>query len=132
MEITHDPSTWPSGNKTWTLAHAIAQTEGANLEGKVPDALNNPGDISDYGKEYVSEYHSGSYVTHFPDKASGWAALYEKLENCRLRRSHVYTPDMTFVEFGQLWSGNALAWSKDVTSILGVELNSTLKSYWES
>ena len=130
MEITHDPSTWPSGNKTWTLAHAIALTEGANIAGDVPDMMNNPGDISDYGREYGSEYHDGSYVTHFPDKVTGWTALYEKLDNCRKGRSHVYLPTMTFLEFAQKWAGRSAAWCKDVTTILGVDPSMTLGSYW--
>ena len=52
MTITNDPATWPTGDRSWDLARAIAQTEGASIAGSVPDRLNNPGDISDYIREY--------------------------------------------------------------------------------
>ena len=132
MTITNDPATWPTGDRSWDMARAIAQTEGASIAGSVPDRLNNPGDISDYAKEYSADLHDGSFVTKFPDKQTGWNALHEKLENIRLGLSHVYRPDWTFTRLSQTYAGNSAAWCADVTRILGVSPESTLKDFWES
>jgi hypothetical protein len=130
MLITYDPETWPRGDKTWDLARAIAQTEGANVQGSVPDYFNNPGDISDFLKEYGGGYHDGSWVTEFLTKFIGWTALYEKLNNCRRGVSHVYLPTMTFEQFAKKWAGNSTMWCKDVTTILKVSPSMTLQEYW--
>src|SRR5258708_26462293 len=81
MSITFDESTWPSGDRVWNVCRAIARAEGANIEGSNPDRLNNPGDISDGGLTYGFEWHSGSSVTKFPDKQTGWQWLYSKISN---------------------------------------------------
>lgn len=130
--ITHDPATWPQGDRTWDLARAIAQTEGANVEGDVPDEFNNPGDLSDYAKEYGGEYHDGSFITRFPDKETGWNALREKLENIRMGLSHVYQVGWTFERFAQTWAGNSAVWCADVTKILGVPQSMKLIDFWRS
>lgn len=121
MEITHDPSTWPTGDKVWAVCRAIAIAEGANVAGSNPDRLNNPGDISDGADEFNAEFHSGSNVTHFPDKATGWAWLYKKIQHAANGLSHVFKPSMTWEEFAQKYAGDWKNWVKNVTRELGVD-----------
>ncbi len=128
-EITSDPSTWPTGSKIWDIARAIAIAEGANVEGSNPDRLNNPGDISDGAGTFGSQAHSGSNVTTFPDKATGWSWLYNKLENIALGKSHVFSPSMTWTGFAQKYAGNWQNWVANVTRELGVDPNSTFGDY---
>jgi hypothetical protein len=129
MSITSDMNTWPGGDRIWNICRAIAFAEGAHRAGSVPDRLNNPGDISDGGVTFGAEAHSGSNVTHFPDKETGWSWLYEKVSNAVYGRSHVYLPSMTWVQIAQLWAGDWQNWVNNVTSFLGVDPNSTLQQY---
>jgi hypothetical protein len=128
-EITSDQSTWPSGSRIWDIARAIAIAEGANVAGSNPDRLNNPGDISDGASTYGSEAHSGSNVTTFPDKETGWSWLYNKLENIALGKSHVFSPSMTWTQFAQKYAGSWQNWVNNVTRELGVDPNSTFGDY---
>lgn len=132
MSITNDRDTWPTGDKIWNIAQAIAIAEGADIAGSNPDRLNNPGDISDGAKTFGSEFHSGSNVTHFPDKATGWNWLYDKLKNISTNSSSVYSPDMTWTQIAQKWAGNWQAWQENVTHDLGVGTNSTFADYINS
>jgi hypothetical protein len=129
MSIQTDPSTWPGGDNIWNICRAIAFAEGANIPGSVPDRLNNPGDISDGANVFGAEHHSGSNVTFFPDKETGWSWLYEKISNAVYGRSHVYLPSMTWTQFAQKYAGNWEAWVNNVTTYLGVDPNSTLSQY---
>src|SRR5260370_32854808 len=90
MSITVDESTWPSGDRVWNVCRAIARAEGANVQGSNPDRLNNPGDISDGGLKYGFEFHSGSSITKFPDKQTGWVWLYQKISNIVSRKPAEY------------------------------------------
>lgn len=128
-EITSDQSTWPQGDKIWDIARAIAIAEGADQPGSNPDRLNNPGDISDGASTYGSEAHSGSNVTTFPDKETGWSWLYRKLENVANGKSHVFSTSMTWTEFAQKYAGNWQNWVKNVTRELGVDPSSTFGDY---
>ena len=128
-EITSDPSTWPTGSKIWDIARAIAIAEGANVSGSNPDRLNNPGDISDGASTYGSEAHSGSNVTTFPDKETGWSWLHNKLENIALGKSHVFSVSLTWTEFAQKYAGSWQNWVSNVTRELGVDPNSTFGDY---
>lgn len=125
-------STWPSGDKIWQLAQAIALAEGYNIPGSNPARLNNPGDISDGGKTYGFESHSGSDVTKFPDAETGWRWLYNKLGNILAGGSHVYSANMTFVQFAQKWAGNWQAWATNVTRELAVTQGTTLTDWFNS
>jgi hypothetical protein len=129
MTITNDPVTWPAGDGVWSIAQAIAIAEGANIAGSNPDRLNNPGDISDGFKTFGGEAHSGSNVTHFPDKETGWQWLYNKIQNIWDGNSSVYSPDMTWTQIAQKWAGNWQAWVANVTNQLGVSPDSTLNQY---
>ena len=127
--ITNDPSTWPIGDRIWSVARAIAIAEGANVAGSNPDKLNNPGDISDGSQTFPSEFHTGSNVTHFPDKETGWNWLYKKLNNIAQGKSHVFSPMMTWTEFAQVYAGDWQNWVQNVTRELGVDPDSTFGDY---
>jgi hypothetical protein len=130
--ITQDRSTWPTGDKIWTVAQAIAVAEGYDCpEGKITNSfrLNNPGDISDGFYTFGGEPHSGSDVTHFPDAQTGWDWLYTKLEDAADGRSHVFLPSMTWTQFAQKWAGDWQNWVKNVTRELGVDPASTFGDY---
>lgn len=127
--ITNDPATWPSGDRIWLVCHAIAIAEGANIAGSVPDRLNNPGDISDYLATYGGEWHSGSEVTKFPDKQTGWNSLHEKFSNIAAGKSFVYFPTDSWTTIALKYAGNSQAWLNNVTNTLSVDPNSTLQDY---
>lgn len=128
-EITHDPSTWPCGDRLWSFARAIAIAEGANIPGSVPDRFNNPGDLSDGYTTFGGEEHDGSQVTHFPDKQHGWDWLRNKLYIAWKGHSKVYNPEMSFVVFAQKWAGNWQPWVKIVTKELNVPELSKVGDY---
>lgn len=127
--ITNDPSTWPSSDRIWMVCCAIASAEGAATLGSVPDRLNNPGDISDGSSIYPGESHSGSIVTHFPDKGTGWQWLYKKVQNIQNRNSQVYSPDMSWTQIAQKWAGNWQSWEDNVCAFLGVSPDSKFSDY---
>lgn len=128
--ITADPSTWPTGDRFWDIARAIAFAEGADRSGSNPDRLNNPGDISDGVQTFGSEFHSGSNITKFPDKETGWQWLYNKIQRAASGGSSVFQPGMTWLEIGQHYAPpNWQAWGSNVAARLGVSPNSTLADY---
>ena len=126
MVITNDRSTWPTGDRIWQIAQAIAIAEGYNLPTSNPFRLNNPGDISDGFMEFGGEPHSGSDVTRFPDAQTGWQWLYDKLSRIAQGKSAVYSPQMTWVQLAQKWAGNWQNWVGNVTTELNVQPNSTI------
>lgn len=128
---THDPSTWPTGDKIWDVARAIAFAEGANVANSVPDRLNNPGDLSDDYDVYGGESKDGSNVTHFPTKFDGWYALRNKLYRASIGISHVYKPSMTWTQFAQKWAGNWQAWVTNVTRQLGVSPDAVVGEFFK-
>ena len=130
--ITNDRSTWPTGSRIWDIAQAIAIAEGADVAGSNPDRLNNPGDISDGAHLFNQEAHSGSQVTHFPDKGTGWSWLYNKLEAIAQGRSHVFSPAMSWTEFAQHYAGDWQNWVNNVTRELGAHPSSTFGDYVNS
>lgn len=129
--ITYDRATWPTGDAVWDICQAIAHAEGADVPNSNPDRLNNPGDLSDGSKTFGSELHTGSNVTHFPDKQTGWTWLYNKVANIRDRKSHVFSPDMTWIQLAQKYAGNWQNWVKNVTDDLEVSLNDRVGDYFQ-
>ena len=130
MTITHDESTWPTGDKVWDVCRAIARAEGANVEGDNPDRLNNPGDISDGARLYGSEFHSGSAATRFPDKVTGWNWLYGKVSRISQGESVMYPLSLTWIGLAKKWAGNCHPWALVVTDTLGVSAFDTLADYF--
>lgn len=129
--ITNDPATWPTGDKIWDVCRAIAMAEGANVPGSNPDRLNNPGDISDGSLTFGSEIHSGSSVTKFPDKQTGWKWLYSKIKTDFVDGgSMIYSPDMTWTQFAQKYAGDWQDWVANVTSELGISETDRVGDYF--
>jgi hypothetical protein len=136
QNITTDESTWPSGDKIWSICRAIAVAEGYNVADSIPFRYNNPGDVSDgsqaAGGPYASISASGSNVTEFPDAATGWNWLYQKISNHVNGKSTVYPATLTILQFAKIYAGNWQNWVNNVTSQLGVDQNSTFASYVNS
>lgn len=130
--VPTDSNTWPGGDAIWDVARAIAHAEGYGQPGANPTVLNNPGDISDGASTFGSEAHSGSNVTHFPDAATGWNWLYNKLKNVHDGKSHVFSNNMTWLQFGQKYAGDWQNWVRNVTTALGVSENDRVGDYWNA
>lgn len=122
--ITTDSATWPSGDSVWDICRAIAVAEGYNTNGAA-FKLNNPGDISDGASEFGSEFHDGSNITHFPDAATGWNWLYNKINNHINGKSHTYPVGLTILGFAKKYAGNWQHWANNVGRELGVDPNTT-------
>ena len=132
--ITNDSATWPGDDKVWNICAAIAIAEGYNGAGNASFQLNNPGDLSP-GDEHgeatsgAAQWHGGSYVIQFATAEGGWRALHTKIGNIIQGTSHVYGPFDTWTQIGAKWAGNSAAWTKNVTSYLGVDPNTTPTNY---
>ena len=127
-----DTETWPTGDKLWNIARAIAMAEGYGAAiNNAPTRNRNPGDISDFAEKYGYDPSVlDSKVTTFPTHAAGWAGLRWKLENMANRQSAVYSPDMTWEQFAQKWQTKlGPSWVDHVTNSLGVKPTSTIKEY---
>lgn len=127
--ITSDRSTWPTGDRLWAIAQAIAVAEGYNQPDSNPFRLNNPGDLSDGFMVYGGEPHSGSSVTRFPDAETGWQWLRNKLSRIAHGKSSVYSPQMTWSQIAQKWAGDWQNWVANVTRELGVSPESKFEDY---
>ncbi len=125
-----DQSSWPSGDKAWDVAHAIAKAEGYNVSGSVPQRLHNPGDISDGSAKFGSQSHSGSNVTTFPDDETGWQWLHDKIQNIADGNSKVYDADWTWLQIAQTWAADWKPWVQTVTNELGVNESDRFTEYF--
>lgn len=78
------------------VAQGIARAEGFYVPGALPARYNNPGDITDASTGLKIQY---------PDVATGWSALYQKIQNDigSYGNSQIYSPDMTWRAFGWMW-----------------------------
>lgn len=134
MEITNNPSTWPSGDRMWDFCRAVAEHEGAGQLGSAPDRFNNPGDLSkgDEHGQAVSGYHvlpDREDLIIFKSKSHGWAALRTKFDNIRAGKSHVYPPTMTLTQIGAKYASDP-RWAKGVAGIFGVDPDQPFESYF--
>lgn len=128
--ITTDPATWPSGDRVWNICRAIAIAEGYNAANSNPFRLHNPGDLSDGASYFGYEDHSGSRVTKFPDAATGWNWLYDKISNHISGKSSTYPVGMTVSQFAQKYAANWQNWQRNVGFQLGIDpTKSTFASY---
>lgn len=98
------------------FAAAIAQAEGFNSAGSLPQRNNNPGDLK--GWPGVPTDASGYSV--FPTEQAGWDALQTQLNAIAAGTSAYYTPDMTIAQMGQVWAGGDPNWAVNVAAYLGV------------
>jgi len=117
-------------NQVTLFAQAIAAAEGFGQQGAIPTSAHNPGDLTmgdfgDTGNYVVSR--GGEKIIVFPDDASGWNALYRKLENIVNGGSHVYNLNITIAQMGALWAGSQF-WAKNVAAALGVSVETPLSN----
>lgn len=111
------------------IAQAIAKQEGFGIAGAAPTRNHNPGDISDGASTYGYDKRvTSSKVTSFPDDATGWQWLYNKLANIASGQSAVYSSGMTWLQIGSHWAADP-NWGYGVASNLGVDPNSTFADY---
>lgn len=101
-----------TSNPLQVFANALAQEEGYNVQGSLPQRLANPGDLEDT---------SGNLIDYSGQPAgTGMAALLAKLQNIASGNSQVYSPGMTLQQFEDTYTGtpgtNA---ASNVASILG-------------
>jgi hypothetical protein len=134
MDITHDPTTWPYGDRLWAFCQAVARQEGADEEGSAPDRYNNPGDLS-RGDEHgspVTGYHilpDRENLIIFASKQGGWNALRMKFWNILNGRSHVFSPEMTLEQIGAKYATNP-DWASGVARLFGVDPKQPFSSYF--
>lgn len=91
---------------TRRIGQAIAQQEGFNTQGTIPQRANNPGDIEwgDFARRHGATSYldaaGGQKIAVFPDVEHGWSALYA-LWNSKMRSGKSVTDALNE------WSGNA-------------------------
>jgi hypothetical protein len=131
--VPTDSDTWPGGDSIWEVARAIAHQEGYGVSmANAPTRNNNPGDISDGFSQFGGETLD-SKITHFPDPATGWNWLYNKLKNVHDGRSHVFSNDMTWAEFGAKYASDP-NWATGMLRHLGhgVSTSDRVGDYWNA
>jgi hypothetical protein len=119
-------------NLIQAFATAIAHEEGFYVAGSVPQRANNPGDLTDDGDVGLGVIATsgplGAKITIYPTIEAGWAALTKKVARMLNGASHTYTPDLTIMEVGMKYSGNA-SWGTNVAARLGIDSRMTLAEY---
>jgi hypothetical protein len=101
------------------IAQAIAQNEGYNVQGSLPNRLNNPGDLTSNGQ-----------LLSYDTPASGWSALVSKLQNIFSGNSKVYSPNMTLNQFTDVYTNNDPNAANNIASNLGVNPSDTLQQIY--
>jgi hypothetical protein len=112
-----------------SLANAIANAEGYGVNNAIPTLANNPGNLvlGDLGGGTLG---SGN-ISIYPDSTSGWNALNNQLNMIGIGQSHVYNPNMSLADMGNLWAGGGQGstnWVNNVAKSLRVDPNSTIGS----
>ena len=112
--------------KTKRFAEAIAAAEGFGVPGAIPTVNHNPGDLKVPGSTLVNGH------TFFASDADGWDALYRQIGLMRSGKSRVYKPDMTFEQIARKYAEGWQNWLANVTRVLGVSSQTTLREFYES
>ena len=101
------------------FAHAIAQAEGYNLRGSIPQRCNNPGDLK--GTKFAGQVGvcKGGHA-RFRTENAGWTALYRQIEKIQDGTSTKYTNRATFRQVAKTYAQNYRPWLKIVTKTLQV------------
>lgn len=107
------------------LMQAIAQAEGFNVAGSIPQRANNPGDleVGDIGYGTL-----GQGITVFGSVDDGWAALANQINMIVTGQSSYYSPTESLAQVGATYSGGDPNWANNVSSILGVSVNTPFAS----
>lgn len=97
-----------SSNPITALANAIAQEEGYNVQGSLPQTLNNPGDLTANGS-----------LLQFDSPQSGMSALIAKLQNVASGNSTTYPVNETLSQFENTYTNGDPNAASNIASILG-------------
>ena len=91
------------------LASAIAQAEGYNTPGTIPNVRNNPGDLEDNG-----------VIVQYASPTAGFDALDNQLKLIEDGLSSEFTMQMTFSTLADIWTGydQANSWANNVVSYI--------------
>ena len=110
------------------FAHAIAQAEGYNLKGSIPERCNNPGDLK--GTHFPGQIGvcKGGHA-RFRTASAGWAALYHQIEKIQDGTSTKYTNRATFRQVAKTYAQNYRPWLKIVTKTLQVDDDDDVKAF---
>lgn len=111
--------------KTKRFAEAIAAAEGFGVRGAIPTVNHNPGDLKVPGSKLVNGH------TFFETDEAGWNALYRQIGLMRSGKSRVYKPDFTFEQIARKYAEGWQNWLANVTRVLGVSPQTTLRQYYE-
>lgn len=116
--------------KAQQLMQAIARAEGFGVPGEVPTLYHNPGDLGPGDAPgFNAVFHSGSNVVQFPDDATGWSYLHDKLYRILSGQSSTYPLGMSITQMAQKYAGNWQAWAANVAAALGVSPDTTLSDW---
>ena len=123
--MIHNPTLNP---KIVQLCEATAHAEcggrpkfGDPIPGdSLPARSNNPGDLRVKGKQ-----------VYYETVEDGWMALYGQWEMMANGESHIYTPQMTFVQIGAKYDGEPeyMEWVDNMCDVLCVESTVTLEEF---
>ena len=115
--------------KVVAFAQAISKAEGFPVEGSLPQRCHNPGDLE------IGDVGCGMEQgkTIFPNDEAGWMALYHQVTLMLCGLSHIYRPEMNFLDVAIKYTGNdnAQAWAAIVAHDLGVSIATPLRSFQE-
>jgi hypothetical protein len=116
------------------FAEAIAEAEGFNKPGSVPQRANNPLDITDEGDIGHGVIRTGgphgAPITIYATAADGWAAGKRKLRRMLSGASEVYPLSLTLDQVAYKYCGDP-TWAVNVAQRLGVDPSTTLASLVE-
>ena len=105
------------------LANAIAQAEGANVSGSIPNKANNPGDLElgDIGYGTIAAA-GGQQITVFPSLSAGLAALENQISLIASGQSKAgYPQGATIAQVGAIYAGDTSGtWAQNVANALGL------------
>jgi hypothetical protein len=106
------------------LMQAIANAEGFNVAGSIPQRANNPGDLElgDIGYGTL-----GEGITIFGSVNDGWSALANQINLIVSGASSHYSPNATLAQVGMTYSGSA-NWANNVAAFLGVSTSTPFAS----
>jgi hypothetical protein len=106
------------------LMQAIAQAEGFNVAGSIPQRANNPGDVEvgDVG------YGTINGITIFASVDDGWAALANQISSMASGTNSHYPAGATLAQVGIPYSGGDPNWANNVASYLGVSTSTPFAS----
>jgi hypothetical protein len=106
------------------LGNAIANAEGFNVPGSIPNTLNNPGDIQDSNGNFLNFNTLTDGASYLQNMINGWFS----------GSSSLYNPSMTLQQTANTYvNGNSNTqtqgstnWANNVAQALGLTPNSTL------